>query len=108
MDTEQLDKILSKIDKKKRALEQMQRFFDHLLSPDNAAGSVKIETWSVSKSNETYTPSERFFVNEASPEFRQNVCVLLESFKSEAEADLQEALAEMAAYSQSALTKKAE
>ncbi|MDQ5933288.1 MAG: hypothetical protein WC028_27855 [Candidatus Obscuribacterales bacterium] len=108
MDTEQLDKILSKISKKKSALEEMQRFFDHLLSPDNAAGTVKIETWGVTKHQETHTSNERFFVKEATPEFRKKVCVLLESFKLEAETELQEAIAEMAAYSHSVATKKAE
>lgn len=106
MDTKELDKIMRKVDQKKRDLDEMQRFFDHLLDPKNAAGSVKIESWSVSKQGETYTPSERFMINAASPEFRKQVRELLESFRAEKERELQAEVAAMTAFGQSALAGK--
>lgn len=106
MDTKELDKIMRKVDQKKRDLDEMQRFFDHLLDPNNAAGSIKIESWSVSKQGETYTPSERFMINAASPEFRQEVRALLEGFRAKKEQELQEEVANMTAFGQSALAGK--
>ena len=106
MDTKQIDQLMRKVDKTKRELEMMQRFFDHLLDPENSAGTVKIESWSKSKPNETHTPHERFFVEAASPEFRQEVRDLLERFRAEKERELQKELAAMTSFGQSVLATK--
>jgi hypothetical protein len=106
MDTKELDQIMRRVDTKKRGLDEMERFFNHLLDPANAAGSVKIESWSVSKQGETYTKNERFLIGAASPEFRQQVRGLLECFRAKTERELQDEVAAMTAFGQSTLAAK--